>query len=299
MKKIFYLITIILLIGRIICAQPLEFKVSLEKDTFLEGEPVFLLLEVKNISSSDIAISFINNFSNFHYYLVRDNDIIKQNDKIIFTENKSYNYALKSKEIYAKVVDIGLYFGKPYFNNYEKDILYPGNYSFSASFYDYFIIDNGDTIRKSIYNSNKVSFKIRPPNKDEAILRDEFLDLKEKRKSISNEEYNRKIQKLIKNNIGNPFVSIISRNLITTNSDYEQFKSTIIAIVTSNPNSFWALYLAARLRETDYKSLLLKYEFNETHLRKILLTNQISNRERKKYNSSSKDKGKIKRIGEK
>ncbi len=205
-------VLILLLIYTGLYAQPWKFNISLEKIKYFEGEPIYLLVSLENISNIDYDLTYLSSGGTYKIIL-RD-----ANGNIIPDPNEVSNRQLvekidmtfKPNEAQVFIRAISREFGNSFFKRDMLPHLKVGKYTVKLRFEDLLIKNKFDTLRKKYLYSNELAFEVISPDPFSKIVLDKFINIYENRFEMGWTSYFHNAIRLIKKNITNPYVTMIS-----------------------------------------------------------------------------------------
>lgn len=270
-QKLFtFIFMLFLLIYNHACTQPIEFKIDIFKSSYIEGEPIYIMFELKNISYSDINIEK-------PYIKIGAIDINLKDSKGKSYYNRSGTiptsgkFTLSAGMTKLEFLELTGFFAPQ--KEWPNIAYLPENiYTVQAIYY-------ADYERKNKYVSNELTFTVKKPEGENLLAFEEFKKGHYEYWGGSYENAMKIYEDIYKKYPNTPSASFALNKLFSFYQIHKQdtLKTKIYAELLLNyPNTFGArngmFYLMNNLPDTDKQVFLdsLKNKYKNTLLEKFI-----------------------------
>lgn len=277
MKSLIKSILALIILSNIIQAQQWKLKISLEKETFVEEEAIYLFISLKNISGT----TFERNSRVFEFLLrdVNNNDQADMYKKDVIPGPEMILKTFPGDKI-LRICELVASFGdknsnSPFYKFKE------GTYTIRVRYEDILSKNRKDTLRHKFYYSNELMFRVVKPSKKDLILKNKFINIFNQRKVIGFKEATKRYIELIKEFPNNPYVSSIILYLWV--SPTYLYKDEITELLNKYPNKHWAPILYSSLKYEQQKNIRINGKLKGTLLSKYIKYGNIEERAVREY----------------
>lgn len=160
--KIQNLFIVLFIFNSIIYSQ-VELNIDFEKEVYMQGEPVLVMMDLNNNTNSDQTFTNGGNNWQFFVYDQHNNRIYSGYENYIPPYARQYNSTLKPGEHLIVFTMVSYSWGKIEMKELNTNTFPVGKYRIRVGFSD-LLIENQDTLRNNVVYSNEKTFSMIEPD---------------------------------------------------------------------------------------------------------------------------------------